>query len=102
MKIKALKTLTLCAMMMVAPISVMAEEMFDGPEVETTVTLTVSNNIVRISNAEGCTIYIYNIAGTLIDTIRIDSDDKTVSLSKLNKGCYILKVGTVVRKVSVR
>lgn len=95
--------MALCALVMASPIAAMAEEMFDGPEVETTaVTMTFSANIARISNAEGQTLDIYNLAGVKIDSYRIDSEEKVVSLSKLPKGCYILKVGNVVRKVSIR
>lgn len=100
---KALKIMALCALVMGTPITAMAEEMFDGPEIETTaITMVVNANTARISNAEGQTLEIYNLAGVKIDTYRIDSDEKTISLNKLPKGCYILKVGNVVRKVSIR
>lgn len=100
---KTLKIMALCALVMATPISVMAEEMFDGPETETTaVAMTFSANCARISNADGQTLDVYNLAGVKVESFRIDSDEKTVSLNKLPKGCYILKIGTVVRKVSVR
>lgn len=100
---KALKIMALCAIVMGSPVTAMAEELFDGPEIETTaVTMTISANIARISNADGQTLEIYNLAGVKIDTYRIDSEEKTISLNKLPKGCYILKVGNVVRKVSIR
>lgn len=100
---KTLKIMTLCALVMASPIAAMAEEMYDGPETETTaVAMTINGNTARISNADGQTLDIYNLAGVKIDSYRIDSEEKVVSLNKLPKGCYILKVGTVVRKVSIR
>lgn len=59
------------------------------------------NNTVRVTGAQGMTLYIYNIAGYCIHTIKVDSPDRIYDLN-LAKGCYILKVGKTARKVSVR
>lgn len=100
---KTLKIMALCALVMASPVTAMAEELFDGPEIETTaVVMTVSGNVARVHNADGQVLEIYNLAGVKIDTYRIDGEEKTISLNKLSKGCYILKVGNVVRKVSIR
>ena len=64
-------------------------------------TVSVSGSQVRILDGEGLTLEIYNLAGVRVTSVYIDSYDKTINL-KLNRGCYILKVGKVVRKISIR
>lgn len=99
---KTLKIMALCALVMGSPVTMMAEELLDGPEVETTaIAMTVNGKYVRISNAEGEVLEIFNIAGMRIETVRIDSAEKSVQL-KLSRGCYILKVGNLVRKISIQ
>ncbi len=66
-----------------------------------TVTITVSGRQVHVTGAEGQTLEIYNLTGTCVASIAIDSEDKTLNVN-LPKGCYILKVGKVARKVSIR
>ena len=67
----------------------------DGVEAELT---PITINIV---GAAGKTLEIFNVAGVRVATFKIDNDDKTLNLN-LGKGCYILKAGKVVRKVSIR
>ncbi|MEG1579804.1 MAG: T9SS type A sorting domain-containing protein [Bacteroidaceae bacterium] len=62
--------------------------------------MTISGSNVRILNAAQSTLNIYNITGLPIASYRIDSADKTFSLN-LPKGCYILKVNRIVRKLSL-
>ena len=71
-------------------------------EVETTgISISVNGTQVHVTGASGMTLEVYNVAGVRVATVKIDSDDKTLNLN-LTKGCYILKVGKVVRKVSIR
>lgn len=56
---------------------------------------------LRVIDAEGETLRIYDVAGVVVATIVIDSPDKTLNLS-LQKGCYIAKVGKTVRKIYLR
>lgn len=68
------------------------------------VKITVSENTaqeVRVQNAEGQKLEVYNLIGVRVSVYRIDSADKTVSLG-LQRGCYILKTGKVARKILVR
>ena len=60
--------------------------------------ITVAGNTIHVTHAAGQKLEIFDVAGVCVATLRIDSDDKTINL---NKGCYIIKVGKVVRKVSV-
>lgn len=65
------------------------------------ITINVRESVVQIVGANGETLHIYNVAGVRIKSIKIDGDDKRFELN-LPKGCYILKVGKTVRKISVR
>lgn len=56
--------------------------------------------VLRISNAAGLQLTIYNVTGVQVLVARIDSQDKTINLN-LTKGCYIVKVGKVVRKIFI-
>lgn len=60
-----------------------------------------TNQDVRVQNAEGQHLEVYNLIGVRVSSFRIDSADKTITLG-LQRGCYILKVGKVVRKVFLR
>ncbi len=65
------------------------------------ISISVEQNILHISGAAGEVVQIYNVAGVCVKTIKVDSDDKRYELN-LTKGCYIVKVGKIVRKISVR
>lgn len=65
------------------------------------ITINVNGSSIRISNASGRILEIYNITGVKIASYKIDTSDKTISLSHLSKSCYILKVGNIVRKISI-
>jgi hypothetical protein len=65
------------------------------------ISIAVSGSQLRITNATGQTLEIYNLTGVRVATLRIDSDDKTFNVN-LPKGCYMVKVGKVVRKVSFK
>ncbi len=58
-------------------------------------------SVLRITGAAGQELYIYNITGVRVMSLKIDGADKSYSLN-LPKGCYIVKVGKVVRKISIR
>ncbi len=99
---KRLQIIALSLLLVAAPVSLMAQS--DREEVDTelsAVTLSVTGSKVRVSGAEGETLEVYNLTGVKVASIRIDSNDKSVALN-LQRGCYILKVGKVVRKISIR
>lgn len=60
-----------------------------------------SESVLRVTGAAGETLYIYNITGVRVMSIKVDGADKSYSLN-LPKGCYIVKVGKMVRKISIR
>ena len=59
-----------------------------------------TNTPVEGTDHVGLIKYIYNVAGVCVMTLRVDSNDKRFDLN-LAKGCYIVKVGRTVRKVSI-
>ncbi|MCD8282948.1 MAG: DUF6383 domain-containing protein [Prevotella sp.] len=66
----------------------------------TNVTVSLSRNVLHVSGAEGQTLQIYKITGVGVMSVKIDSDDKYIPLS-LAKGCYIVKIGKIARKISI-
>lgn len=63
--------------------------------------ITLSDNVLHITGGAGQVLEIYNVAGVRLSTTKIDSQEKRVELN-LTKGCYIVKVGKTVRKISLR
>lgn len=55
---------------------------------------------LRVTNAAGQTLCVYDVSGAPIKRFKVDGADKSYELN-LRKGCYIVKVGNIVRKVSV-
>lgn len=69
---------------------------------QTSVALTVSGNTVRIQNATpGSSLEVYNVLGMKVTSIKIDTADKTFTLN-LPKGCYILKIENIARKIAIK
>lgn len=64
------------------------------------ITITVQGNTVHITGAAKQALVAYYLTGAKAATYAIDSDEKTITLN-LPKGVYLLKVGKVVRKVSL-
>jgi len=100
--VKRLQIIVLSLLLVAAPVSLMAQS--DREEVDTelsAISLSVNGSKVHVSGADGETLEVYNLTGVKVASIRIDSNDKSFSLN-LQRGCYILKVGKVVRKISIR
>lgn len=70
-------------------------------EQEKSVSISIDNNVVRVNGAAGMTLEVVSLTGRPVTTVKIDSPNQRVELN-LPKGCYILKVGKVVRKVTLR
>lgn len=54
-----------------------------------------------VANANGQMLYIYNVAGVLVQSFKVEGVERRYDLN-LPKGCYIIKVGKTVRKISIR
>ena len=64
------------------------------------VNMTVNGQIVTVTGAQGETLEVVSLTGRRVMTVKIESPAQKVELN-IPKGCYILKIGKVVRKVSI-
>ncbi len=65
------------------------------------VAISVKSSTIYVKNANGEMLYVYNVAGVRVVSIKVDGQDRHYDLN-LPKGCYIVKVGKKVRKVSIK
>lgn len=65
------------------------------------VSITYVNGVLHVTGASGSVVSVYNIVGQKVYEGKIDSNDKRIELS-LPSNCYIVKVGQVARKISVK
>ena len=70
-------------------------------QVDNPVTISVSGQTVLVAGAQGETLEVVSLTGRQLMAVKIDSPAQRVELS-VPRGCYILKVGKVVRKIQVR
>lgn len=64
------------------------------------ISVTVKGSVLHVCGAAGQTLCIYNVAGVRVKSFRVDGDDKLYTIN-LPKGCYIVKLGDMVRKISI-
>lgn len=69
-------------------------------ELEKMISLSVEGNVVQVTGATGMVLEVVSLTGRQVATYKIDSPAQRIELS-VPKGCYILKVGKVVRKVTI-
>lgn len=62
--------------------------------------LNTDGNTVSVQGAAGMTLEVVSLTGRAVATYKIEGPAQRIELN-LPKGCYILKVGKVVRKVTV-
>lgn len=85
-----------------APVALHAAEAIEIIEQESQgVTITVQDNVIHVTNANGQMLFVYNVTGVRVMSIKVDGADKRIELN-LPKGCYIVKVGNTVRKISLK
>ena len=72
-------------------------ELTDEQEVD----VVYSEGTLTITGAEGLVLQIVTVTGNVVLHKRIDSPEQKIELN-IPKGCYIVKVGKVVRRVYVR
>ncbi len=65
------------------------------------ISITVSGSVLHVSGADGLVLKIYNITGVQVASFKVDGYDRHYNLS-LSKGCYLVKVGKVVRKIYIK
>lgn len=81
----------------------MAMEFPEGEPMETVggISLSVNGSTIHVTGAQGEVLEVFSLTGAKVTTLRIDSADKSLNMN-LAKGCYILKIGKVIRKVSIQ
>lgn len=92
------------SLMLTAPSFVKAAEAEYVPSeqtVEEDITFVVNGQSVTITGAQGRTLEVVSLTGRCVMTVKIDSPSQRIELN-VPKGCYILKIGKVVRKVAIR
>ena len=88
--------------LLVAPVMAISTLMESAPMAQMDEpSMAVEGHIVIVSGAQGEKLQVVSLTGRLVAEYDIDAPVKRVELN-LSKGCYILKVGKVVRKVSIR
>lgn len=68
--------------------------------IDDNISIAVSGQTVTVCGAQGETLEIVSLTGRRVMTVKIESPAQRIELN-IPKGCYILKIGKVVRKVSV-
>ena len=85
------------------PVSLMAVS--SEPTIEQSgereVTIAVQQSSIIVNNAQGQTLEVVSLTGKQIIKGQIESPSQRVELD-VPKGCYIVKVGKVVRKIAIR
>lgn len=74
-------------------------EIIDNDFQQITVTVT-SAGVLHVTGANGLVLQVYNVLGVRVASIKVEGNDKRIDLP-LKSGCYIVKVGNVVRKISI-
>ena len=91
------------SMMLSVPVLVKAAEaemLQTEQTLDDDITISVNGQWVTITGAQGLTLEVVSLTGRQIKTIKIESPAQRIELN-IPKGCYILKIGKVVRKVAV-
>ena len=92
------------SMMLSVPVLVKAAEaemLQTEQTLDDDITISVNGQWVTVTGAQGLTLEVVSLTGRQIKTIKIVSPAQRIEHNN-PKGCYILKIGKVVRKVAVR
>lgn len=94
----------IAALTLMAPQTVKASDA-EAPAIEQTINedivISVSGQTVTVSGAQGQTLEVISLTGRCVMSAKIESPTQRIDLN-VPKGCYILKIGKVARKVTVR
>jgi hypothetical protein len=90
-------------LMALVPMAVQASplEFAAAEQLDERIEISVEGQTVIISGAQGEELIVVSLAGRQVVKAKIDSPSQRIELN-IPKGCYILKVGKVVRKIQVR
>lgn len=65
------------------------------------ISITVKASTIHVCGANGQVLHIYNVAGVRVMSFKVDGQDRYYDLN-LQKGCYIVKVGKIVKKIFIK
>lgn len=65
------------------------------------INVAVNESTIHVTGANGMVMHVYNVTGMKLMSVKIEGQDKKVEIN-LPKGCYIVKVGKVVRKIYIK
>ena len=91
-------TLMLSAPLLAVPVMM---ELMAVEQIDSEVTIVVEGNTVTVNGAEGLVLEIISLTGRKVAQYEINSPSQRIELN-LTKGCYVFKIGKVVRKVAIR
>ena len=94
------------AMLFMIPASVQASQVEtigveQDDDTRNDIQITVNKSVVRVVGAEGQVMEVISLTGRHVMSVRIESPAQKVELTNIPKGCYIIKVGKVVRKIVI-
>lgn len=99
------KTLLIISILAMMATPVLAAQLLMDPEViaqvDNKITIEVKGGTIIASGAQGMELEVISLTGRLMATYRIESPVQRVDLN-LSKGCYVIKIGNIARKVSIR
>lgn len=98
-----LLTMTILTLCFSAPDKACAATIYESgvmgiPEGE--ITITYSQGVLYVNGGEGKVLEVVSLTGRRLLEQQIDSPAQKIELT-IPKGCYIVKVGSVVRKIAV-
>ena len=101
---KLLQISAILALLLVSPVSASAAPNYEAGVLEyrdLEPSVTYAQGILYVNGGEGKTLEVISLTGRKVMEEQIDSPAQKFELN-IPKGCYIVKVGNVVRKISVR
>lgn len=99
---KILAILISAFMFVAVPSIASAESMIELIDTEIqNISLSLTETTLHVTGANGQVLHIYNVAGVRVMSVKVEGQDKKIELN-LPKGCYIVQVGKVVRKISIK
>ena len=69
-------------------------------QVDDQIDISIDGQTIMVSGAQGKELIVVSLTGRQLMKVKIDSPAQRIELN-IPKGCYILKVGKVVRKIQV-
>ena len=83
------------------PMSLLAVSTEPATEQQSEITIVVKQSTLLVNNAQGETLEVVSLTGNKVMEVKIESPSQRIELD-VPKGCYIVKVGKVVRKIAIR